>query len=688
MFRRLIRLVSLALVLGVAGSAQAILVGHWKLDGNAADSSVSGLDGEITGSPNWVDGKVGLAMEIDGDDWIEIPGTSQNDGFPSVEGEVTWAVWFKTSNAGVLNTVMAVGPAGAAHVQGNRSINVEAAGDIMIRAHSVGALTTPRSVATVADGEWHHVAVTIAFETDGDNDTMKVYIDGDLSQGYETTDININQHSGPGADFIVTLGARGTTPFVGMIDDARVYDHVLAEEEILAAMAGGGGGFPLALLPNPQDGAMLEATWANLSWRAGTWAVSHDLYFGTSFDDVNDGAEGTFAGNLGVTTQVVGFFGFPAPDGLQPGTTYYWRVDEVNDANAASPWKGDVWSFWIPPRTAYNGSPAEGAMNVLQDATLSWTPGMGASLHQVYFGDNFNDVNGASGAVLQTDSTYTLSALEVEKTYYWRVDEFDSAGTTHRGDVWSFTTLPDIAITDPDLVAWWTFDEGQGTTAIDWSGHGNHATLFGSEWTAAALGDTGLSIGDYGAIRNLSYDANDLTEVTVTAWVRTTSSADQYIVSFDRNEYYRLEINGSGAGPGQVGWDVMTSSGQVDYGSISRVDDGAWHHITSVYDKGLLTIYIDGAAEPSATGGPTYGSGNTRFGFIGANSEAGAFNSPTPGGSPVAGEVDDIRIYHRALTQEEIAMVMRGDPKLAGSPTPDRDVIVDIRDISSLSWSA
>ncbi|MHC4169344.1 MAG: LamG domain-containing protein, partial [Planctomycetota bacterium] len=110
---------------------------------------------------------------------------------------------------------------------------------------------------------------------------------------------------------------------------------------------------------------------------------------------------------------------------------------------------------------------------------------------------------------------------------------------------------------------------------------------------------------------------------------------------------------------------------------MSRVDDGAWHHITGVYDNGLLTIYIDGAAEPSASGGPTYGSGNTRFGFIGANSEATGFAGSRGGGAPVAGEVDDIRIYHRALTQEEIAMVMRGDPKLAGSPTPDRDVIVD-----------
>jgi len=234
----------------------------------------------------------------------------------------------------------------------------------------------------------------------------------------------------------------------------------------------------------------------------------------------------------------------------------------------------------------------------LPDVTLEWTAGFNAKLHTVYFGDNFDEVDNASGSIAQTDTTFTPDALEADRTYYWRVDEFDGF-TTHKGDVWNFTTMPVIPLhADPDLVAWWTFDEGQGMIALDWSGHGNHATLFGSEWvTPGALGSTALRIGDSGAIQNLSYAAADLTEVTVTAWVRTSSASDQYIVSFDRNEYYRLEINGNGAGPGQVGWDVMTSSGQVDYGSISRVDDGAWHHVAGVYDKGLMTIYVDGVAE-------------------------------------------------------------------------------------------
>ena len=94
---------------------------------------------------------------------------------------------------------------------------------------------------------------------------------------------------------------------------------------------------PLARSPDPKDGALLGQTWGTLSWKPGDFAVSHDVYMGTNFDDVNDGAADTFVGSASTAMQIVGFMGFPFPDGLAPGTTYYWRIDEVNDANPDSP---------------------------------------------------------------------------------------------------------------------------------------------------------------------------------------------------------------------------------------------------------------------------------------------------------------------------------------------------------------
>jgi len=528
------------------------------------------------------------------------------------------------------------------------------------------------SDAGVQLGEWQHIAGTF------DGTTSRIFLNGEQI-GEMPVSGTIITNTNP------ATVAGGT--FEGAVDEFKIFDVALTPDEIDQVISGGSR--PFARKPSPGDGASVPETWVNLTWTAGDLAVSHDIYLGENFDDVNNGAGDTFRGNQTDTFIVAGFPGFPYPDGFVPGTTYYWRIDEVNDANAASPWKGAVWSFSVPSKIANAPVPVDGARFVEPETTLSWTAGFGAKFHTVYFGDSFDEVDGAAGGLPQVDVLFIPGALEFDKTYYWRVDEFIGTAT-NRGDVWSFTTLPLIPVAeDPDLAAWWNFDEGIGSTALDWSGNGNHVTLFGSEWVSpGVLGDAALRIGRYGAIENLSYAAADLTEVTVTAWVRTSSSGDQYIVSFDRNEYYRLEINGDGGGPGQIGWDVMTSSGQIDYGSITRVDDGRWHHITGVFASGTATIYIDGVPEPSATGGSTFGTGNTRFGYIGANSEATDFNVGRGSGSPVSGEVDDIRIYHRALTREEILLIMRGDPRLAWGPSPSDGATPDVDSATPLNWSA
>jgi hypothetical protein len=156
----------------------------------------------------------------------------------------------------------------------------------------------------------------------------------------------------------------------------------------------------------------------------------------------------------------VGFPGFPVPDGLVPGTTYYWRVDEVNEADPNSPWKGPVWSFSIAPKTAYNPNPVDGAEFVDPNTVnLTWTEGFGAILHTVYFGEDYDEVNNASGGAPLGSATYSPGPLEREKVYYWRVDEFDAV-ETHKGDVWSFTTpgavgnpIPAYGATDVQLNA-------------------------------------------------------------------------------------------------------------------------------------------------------------------------------------------------------------------------------------------
>ncbi|MHC4536763.1 MAG: LamG domain-containing protein, partial [Planctomycetota bacterium] len=260
-----------------------------------------------------------------------------------------------------------------------------------------------------------------------------------------------------------------------------------------------------------------------------------------------------------------------------------------------------------------------------------------------------------------------------------------------KGQVMSFSTMPVIDITDPNLIGWWKLDAGIGTVAPDWSGHGNHGEIIEPQWlTPGWIGESALDFGNgkYMAIRNLVLNDPNGTEVTVSAWIRTGDSVMQTIASFDRSEYWRLEAGDSQyAGPGKIGWEVSTSTGIVDLASQKLVDDGQWHHVTGVFDNGLMTIYIDGALDVSATGGNTFGTGAERYGFIASQSEAAVFDGDRSG-SPgyFNGGLDDVRIYDKALTQEDIAQVMRGNLLLAWDLQPPSG-IYDVETVpSSVSW--
>ncbi|MEJ2704854.1 MAG: PA14 domain-containing protein [Sedimentisphaerales bacterium] len=193
-----------------------------------------------------------------------------------------------------------------------------------------------------------------------------------------------------------------------------------------------------AMQPTPPDGSLYEDSSAVLSWLPGLNAVSHDVYFGDNLEDVRDGAGDTFQGNQAEIFFTVGVPGTPVPDGLVPGTTYYWRIDEL-EANGTKN-VGPVWSFTVPSLKAYNHNPSDGAKFIPPDYDLQWTAGSGAKVHTVFFGDSFDEVNDAVAGISQAGTTYDPGPLELDKTYYWRVDEFDGA-ETHKGDVLSFTTL-------------------------------------------------------------------------------------------------------------------------------------------------------------------------------------------------------------------------------------------------------
>jgi len=505
MYRKLIWLFSFVLVLSMAGSVSANLVGYWKFDEGsgkvAADSSGSGNNGTLKGNPKWVAGQLGGALDFNGStDFVEIP---NNDSL-SITGEITIAAW--TNMRANASGEMAIVSKGGWAANDLPYELTETPGDVIFWQFYNDAGRDTCSPDSPAVNEWHHIAATY------DGTIFKCYIDGELAEEWAYTGkMPVNTAS-------VTIGmrSRGGTFFNGLIDEVMIYDNALTEDEIPKIMMGVGD-FGKASRPEPADGALYADTWVTLSWKAGDFAVSHDVYMGDNFNDVDNGTGDTFRANQATTFYVAGFPGYAFPDGLVPGTTYYWRIDVVNQAEPNSPWKGDVWSFSIPPKTAYGPSPADGAEFVDPNAKFSWTAGFGAKLHTVYLGDNFEDVSNATGGSLQGPATYNPGTLELEKVYYWRVDEFD-AFNTFKGDVWSFTTPGAVGNPNPSNGA----VDVKMTATLSWTpadSAASHQVYFGTDIEAVRNATTdspeykgGKALGSEG------YDPGKLAWATTYYW--------------------------------------------------------------------------------------------------------------------------------------------------------------------------
>ncbi|MFZ2148638.1 MAG: LamG domain-containing protein, partial [Sedimentisphaerales bacterium] len=431
MCRKMICLISFVLVLGLTltSTASAELVAWWRFDEGsgttAMDSSGNGNDGTLEGGAQWVAGQLGGALGFNGSNARVVA-----PNIPFNNRSFTIVMWVNAVLYTGEQVVFSTGLTGSNNTDMHLRIGGVGSGNVPAGGIRMGFYNNDLDTAggLIQENTWYHITFWYDFE----NQNRRIYING-----VQEAEASATPYLGTTGNTVI--GAWGTGQwFRGIIDDVQVYNHALTEGEIQAAMLGLEG-YPFAFGPTPADGAIHADTWVNLSWSPGDFAVSHDVYFGDNFDDVNDGAANTFQGNQLTTFLVAGFPGFAYPDGLVPGTTYYWRIDEVNDAEPNSPWKGDVWSFSIPPKTAYSAKPADGAELVAPDVKLNWTAGFGSKLHTVYFGDNFDNVNNASGGLPQGTTTYNPGPLKSGKTYYWRVDEFDIIDT-YKGDVWSFTT--------------------------------------------------------------------------------------------------------------------------------------------------------------------------------------------------------------------------------------------------------
>jgi hypothetical protein len=182
----------------------------------------------------------------------------------------------------------------------------------------------------------------------------------------------------------------------------------------------------------PADGAV-DADTTALEWTAGKTAVSHKVYL--SADETIDDADLLGETELNIQVAV-----------LDPGATYYWRVDEVEaDGNVL---EGALWSFTTIPLEAHFPSPADAATDIEPTAQLSWTAGKVVIMHDLYFGTDeaaiaARDMTTFKGKLM--DTSFDPGELDLFTTYYWAVDQFTPTGTV-AGPVWSFSTAEYILV--------------------------------------------------------------------------------------------------------------------------------------------------------------------------------------------------------------------------------------------------
>lgn len=222
---------------------------------------------------------------------------------------------------------------------------------------------------------------------------------------------------------------------------------------------------------------------------------------------------------------------------------------------------------------------------------------------------------------------------------------------------WSAASVASITLTAPPgaggLVAAYGFNEGQGTTTADGTGHGLKGTLSNATWVAGKFGSALSFTG--GSTSRVTVASSSLlqfsTAFTVSAWVnpRTSLSAEPTIVAkeISGNLSFVLYAKGDGVGPNtytRVGGNYRTVA------APTLIPANTWTYLAATYDGTTLSIYVNGELIQSTLVGGNFASG------------AGALrigNNAVFGNEGFNGLIDEVRVYSRALSLSEIATDMQ-----------------------------
>ena len=215
-------------------------------------------------------------------------------------------------------------------------------------------------------------------------------------------------------------------------------------------------------------------------------------------------------------------------------------------------------------------------------------------------------------------------------------------------------SLANAQIPSNGLVARWQFDEGTGIVAGDSSGRGHDGTLVnGPAWAAGIMGGalTFDGIDDYVSIPDsVDFDFGS-GDFSICAWFRTTvDDSERYIIDFFRDgNFPHIEIYTSSAG--RLGSHLCTVDPLCTRITNGHVAGGGWRHVTITLDNSApngYEMYVDGVKEIWATFSGALDGWDTV-------SIAARVHLDGTIDEPWSGDIDDVLLYNRVLSDLEIA---------------------------------
>lgn len=210
----------------------------------------------------------------------------------------------------------------------------------------------------------------------------------------------------------------------------------------------------------------------------------------------------------------------------------------------------------------------------------------------------------------------------------------------------AFTPVATAA--EEGLVVHYPFDEGAGSVAHDAGGHGLDGTLHGARFVPL---QEGFALEFDGEDDYVEIPDSDLLRftgaVTVSAWVNTPVSSEQTVVAKNGcsvlRQNYRISLD-----QGSTHFTVVECPEHGKTAAGGGIEPDRWHHVAGTHESGRSRIYVDGILQAEHAFGPfTVGTLEAHL-YIGASYYGAGL------GGHFTGQIDDVRIYGRALTDAEL----------------------------------